>query len=67
MKKKLTLVFAIAIMAMCVFALSVFANGIYSDYTQSGANGESPIFKHFCYSAHTYSANSYHMYVFIIF
>ena len=50
MKKKLTLVFAIAIMAMCVFALSVFANGIYSDYTQGGANGEAPIFNFLGYA-----------------
>ncbi len=50
MKKKLTLVFAIAIMAVCVFALSVFANGIYSDYTQSGANGEAPIFNFLGYA-----------------
>ena len=50
MKKKLTLVFAIAIMAVCVFALSVFANGIYSDYSQSGANGEAPIFNFLGYA-----------------
>lgn len=50
MKKKLTLVFAIAIMAVCVFALSVFANGIYSDYTQGGANGEAPIFNFLGYA-----------------
>ena len=50
MKRKITLFLAFFAMVLFLLALVINADSIYSDFTQSGANGESPIFLFLGYS-----------------
>lgn len=51
MKKKLLLFLALLTIVCCLFALAANANGVYTDFTQKGANGEKPIFACLGYAA----------------
>ncbi len=44
MKRRILLFLTVLALAACFFAVTVGASDIYSDFTQNGANGESPIF-----------------------
>ena len=44
MKKRVLLFLTVLAFSVCFLAIAVSAGSIYSDFTQSGANGESPVF-----------------------
>ncbi len=50
MKRKIVLFLTLLAMTLCIFAFASSADGIYSDFTQPGVNGESPLFSFLGYT-----------------